>query len=170
MPLQKSTPARNTRSQVRAQAVLTPIPRGPIDGTPAVPQLRAHFDICPLMEGEAPSRKEGRGPRRFSSLSGVAGTFPGISRTTLKVHGTGGPTLSKSNNPVSHHYEPSLFTIIQQMSHIMGNIQPSSSSEASRPPAFNSPSMKEPDFFDGTQPFRVRSFIQSFQPMFHNDK
>ncbi|MBW0487949.1 hypothetical protein O181_027664 [Austropuccinia psidii MF-1] len=36
------------------------------------------------MEGEAPSRKEGRAPRRSISLSGVVGTFPGIERTTLK--------------------------------------------------------------------------------------
>ncbi|MBW0523360.1 hypothetical protein O181_063075 [Austropuccinia psidii MF-1] len=38
------------------------------------------------MEGE-PSRKEGRGPRRLSSFSGVAGRFPGLSRTTFKGPG-----------------------------------------------------------------------------------
>ncbi|MBW0496706.1 hypothetical protein O181_036421 [Austropuccinia psidii MF-1] len=29
--------------------------------------------------------------------------------------------------------------------------------------------MKAPDCFDGTQPFKVRSFIQSCQLIFHND-
>ncbi|MBW0485348.1 hypothetical protein O181_025063 [Austropuccinia psidii MF-1] len=43
MPNQHSPPERQTRSQVRAQAVLTPTPRAPIDSTPAVPQLRAQF-------------------------------------------------------------------------------------------------------------------------------
>ncbi|MBW0508307.1 hypothetical protein O181_048022 [Austropuccinia psidii MF-1] len=39
------------------------------------------------MEGAAPSRKEGRGQRRSSSFSGVAGRFPGLSRANLKVPG-----------------------------------------------------------------------------------
>ncbi|MBW0485331.1 hypothetical protein O181_025046 [Austropuccinia psidii MF-1] len=76
-----------TRSQARPQAILTPTPRAPLDGTAAVPQLRAQLDRGPRMEGEAPSRKEGRGPRRSSSLSGVASRFPGLSRTNLKVPG-----------------------------------------------------------------------------------
>ncbi|MBW0589858.1 hypothetical protein O181_129573 [Austropuccinia psidii MF-1] len=83
------------------------------------------------MEGAAPSRKEGRGPRISISLSGVVGRFPGLSRTTFKgpgkeeeensveeeesdvtegvpapvgaSQGTGWPTLSQSNQPVSNH-------------------------------------------------------------------
>ncbi|MBW0540172.1 hypothetical protein O181_079887 [Austropuccinia psidii MF-1] len=51
----------------------------------------------------------------------------------------------------------------------MANLQEASSSEASRPPAYETPSMKAPEFFDGTQPFQVRSFIQSCQLVFHND-
>ncbi|MBW0526201.1 hypothetical protein O181_065916 [Austropuccinia psidii MF-1] len=39
------------------------------------------------MEGAAPSRKEGRGPRRSSSFSGVVSGFPGLSRTTFTVPG-----------------------------------------------------------------------------------
>ncbi|MBW0504677.1 hypothetical protein O181_044392 [Austropuccinia psidii MF-1] len=97
------------------------------------------------MEGAAPSRKEGRGPRRSISLSGV-GVFPGLARTTFKgpgkdceeeeensveeeeyggtegfpgpvgaSQGTGGPTLSQSNQPVSHQSEPLLLAIMQQM-------------------------------------------------------
>ncbi|MBW0573727.1 hypothetical protein O181_113442 [Austropuccinia psidii MF-1] len=152
------------------------------------------------MEGAAPSRKEGRGPRRSISLSGVVGGFPGLSRTGLKVQGeddddeeenyveeeesdgmegvpapvgasqgTGGPTLAQSNQPVSHQSEPSLLAIMQQMTQIMANLQAASSSDSSKPPAFKTPSMKAPECFDGTQPFKVRSFIQSSQFFFHND-
>ncbi|MBW0569321.1 hypothetical protein O181_109036 [Austropuccinia psidii MF-1] len=81
MPITYSVPARKNRSQ----ASLTPTPRVPLDGTLAVPQLRAQLDRGPCMEGEAPSRKEGRGPRRAILLSGVVGGFPGSSRTSLKV-------------------------------------------------------------------------------------
>ncbi|MBW0488698.1 hypothetical protein O181_028413 [Austropuccinia psidii MF-1] len=58
---------------------------------------------------------------------------------------------------------------MHQMTQIMSNLQASSSSESSRPPAFKAPSMKAPDCFDGTQPFKVRSFIQPCQLNFHND-
>ncbi|MBW0504353.1 hypothetical protein O181_044068 [Austropuccinia psidii MF-1] len=51
----------------------------------------------------------------------------------------------------------------------MANIQEASSSEASRPPAFKTPSMKAPECFDGTQPFKFRSFIQYWQLIFHRD-
>ncbi|MBW0462546.1 hypothetical protein O181_002261 [Austropuccinia psidii MF-1] len=177
MPIQHSPPARQTRSQARTQAVLTPTPRAPPDGIPAVSQL-----------------KEGRVPRRSSSLSGVVGGFPGTSRTIFKGPGedgedeeensveeeesegtegfpapveasqrTGGPTLAQSNQPVSHQSEPSLLDIMQQMTQIMANLQ------ASRPPAFKTPSMKAPECFAGTQPFTVRRFIQSCQMIFYND-
>ncbi|MBW0475201.1 hypothetical protein O181_014916 [Austropuccinia psidii MF-1] len=39
------------------------------------------------MEGEAPSREEGRGPRRSIFFSGVGGRFPGLSWTTFKGPG-----------------------------------------------------------------------------------
>ncbi|MBW0492186.1 hypothetical protein O181_031901 [Austropuccinia psidii MF-1] len=87
MPVQNSPPARETRAQARAQDVLTPTPRAPLDGTPAVPQLRAHLNRGPNMKGAAQSRKEGRGPRRLSSFSGVFGTLPGILSTTFKAPG-----------------------------------------------------------------------------------
>ncbi|MBW0589296.1 hypothetical protein O181_129011 [Austropuccinia psidii MF-1] len=194
MPIQHSPPARQTRSQARTQAVLTPTPRAPLDGTPAVPQLRAKLDRGPTLEGAAPSRKEGRVPRRSSSFSGVVGGFPGTSRTIFKgpgedgeeeeeesdgtegvpapveaSQGTGAPTLAQSNQPVSHQSEPSLLAIMQQMTQIMANLQAASSSAASRTPTFKTPSMKAPECFDGTQPLKVRSFIQSCQLIFNND-
>ncbi|MBW0550554.1 hypothetical protein O181_090269 [Austropuccinia psidii MF-1] len=58
---------------------------------------------------------------------------------------------------------------MQQMTQIMANLQAASFSEASRPPAFKTPSMKAPEFFVGTQPFKVRSFIQSCQLVSPND-
>ncbi|MBW0572083.1 hypothetical protein O181_111798, partial [Austropuccinia psidii MF-1] len=61
MSIQHSPPARQTRSQSKSQAVLTSTPRAPLDGTPAVSQLRTR------MEGAAQSRKEGRGKQRSSS-------------------------------------------------------------------------------------------------------
>ncbi|MBW0565627.1 hypothetical protein O181_105342 [Austropuccinia psidii MF-1] len=82
---------------------------------------------------------------------------------------TGGPTLAQSNQPVSHQSEPSLLAIMQQMTQIMANLQAASSSDSSRPPAFKTSSMKAPECFDGTQPFKVRSFIQSCKLIFHND-
>ncbi|MBW0482850.1 hypothetical protein O181_022565 [Austropuccinia psidii MF-1] len=149
---------------------------------------------------EDPLWKEGRGPRRSISLSGVLGRFPGLSRTTFKgpgedceeeeensveeeesdgtegvpdpvgeSQGTGGPNLALSDQPVSHKSEPSLLAIMQQMTQIMANLQEASSYDSSRPPAFNTPSMKAPECFDGTQPFKFRSFIQSCQLIFHND-
>ncbi|MBW0578021.1 hypothetical protein O181_117736 [Austropuccinia psidii MF-1] len=78
--------------------------------------------------------------------------------------GTDGPTLAQSNQP-----EPSLVAIIQKMTQSMANIQEASSSEASIPPAFKTSSMKAPECFNGTQPFKVGSFIQSCQLIFHND-
>ncbi|MBW0485551.1 hypothetical protein O181_025266, partial [Austropuccinia psidii MF-1] len=41
MSIQHSPPERQTRSQARPQAAPTPTPKAPLDGTPAVPQLRA---------------------------------------------------------------------------------------------------------------------------------
>ncbi|MBW0475691.1 hypothetical protein O181_015406 [Austropuccinia psidii MF-1] len=165
MPIQNSPPARQTRAQDRAQAT------------------------------EDQIWKEGRGPRRSNSFSGEFGRFPGLSRTTFKgpgedgaeeeensveeegsdgtegvpapvgaSQGTGGPTLAQSNQS-----EPSLLAIMQQMTQIMANIEADSSSEESRPPAFTTPSMKAPECFYGTQPFKVRSFIQCFKLSFHND-
>ncbi|MBW0480621.1 hypothetical protein O181_020336, partial [Austropuccinia psidii MF-1] len=129
----------------------------------------------PTLKGAAPSWKEGRGPRRSSSFSGVVGGFLGLLRTTFKgpgesgeeeeeksveeegsdgtegvpapvgaSQGTGGPAIAQSNQPVSHQSEPSSLDIMQKMTQIMANLQAASSSEASRPPAFKTPSMKAP--------------------------
>ncbi|MBW0500213.1 hypothetical protein O181_039928 [Austropuccinia psidii MF-1] len=131
MPFQHSPPSRQTRSQARAHAVLTSTPRAPLDGTPAVPQLRAKLDRRPILEGEAPSRKEGRGPQRLSpgedgeeeednsveeeESDGTEGFLAPVGAS----QGIGGPTLAQSNQPVSHQSEPFLLAIMQKMTQIM---------------------------------------------------
>ncbi|MBW0489081.1 hypothetical protein O181_028796 [Austropuccinia psidii MF-1] len=82
--------------------------------------------------------------------------------------GTGGPTLAQYIQPISHQSEASLLAIMQQMTQIMGNLQAESSSESSRPQAFKTPSMKAPEYFYGTWPFKFKSFIQSFHLIFHD--
>ncbi|MBW0531950.1 hypothetical protein O181_071665 [Austropuccinia psidii MF-1] len=58
MPVEHSPPARKTRSQARAQAALTPTPRVPLDGTPAVPPLRAlHGRSSTIQEGRKRVKK-----------------------------------------------------------------------------------------------------------------
>ncbi|MBW0476359.1 hypothetical protein O181_016074 [Austropuccinia psidii MF-1] len=146
---------------------------------------------------KAPQKKKRIRPRRSSSFAGVVCVFPELSRTTSigpgeeeeenlveegesygtegvpspvwESQGTGGPMLAQYKNLVSHQSEPSLLAIMQQMTQIMAHIQANSSSEASRPQPFNTLSMKAPEFFDGTQPSKVRSFIQFFELIFHND-
>ncbi|MBW0487395.1 hypothetical protein O181_027110 [Austropuccinia psidii MF-1] len=152
MPIQHSPP-RQTISQARTQAVLTPTRRAPLDVTPAVPQLRAQLDRGPHMEGAAPSRKERRGPKRSSSclevvpynfkehFQGSDGT-EGAPAPVGVPQGTGGPTLAQSDQPVSHQSETSSLAIRQQMTQIMANLQAASSYE---------------------------SLIQSCQLIFHND-
>ncbi|MBW0510451.1 hypothetical protein O181_050166 [Austropuccinia psidii MF-1] len=51
----------------------------------------------------------------------------------------------------------------------MVNFQADSVSVSSRPPDFKTPSMKAPECFYRTQPFKVRSFIQTFQFIWQMD-
>ncbi|MBW0513726.1 hypothetical protein O181_053441 [Austropuccinia psidii MF-1] len=169
MPVQHSPPETQTRSQARAQSFLTPTPRAPLDGTPEVPQLGAHLDRGPNLEGEALSRKEeGQEDQENSVEEEDSDVTGGVPSPVGASQGTGAPTPSHSNQPVSHKFEPSLLAVMQQMTPIMSNIQAASSSEESRPPAFTTPSMKAPEGFYWTQTFKFRSFIQSCQPIFHN--
>ncbi|MBW0464837.1 hypothetical protein O181_004552 [Austropuccinia psidii MF-1] len=117
MPLQHLAPARKTKYQARAQAALTPTPRAPLDGTPAVSQLKAQLDGGPNLEGAAPSREEGPGEDDEEGR---------------RILCTGGPTLAQTNKPVPNQSEPSLLAIMQKMTQIMDDIQAASSSEASR--------------------------------------
>ncbi|MBW0494466.1 hypothetical protein O181_034181 [Austropuccinia psidii MF-1] len=177
MPVWHSPPERQTRSQATAQAVLTPTQRVPLDRTPAVPQLRAQLDREPHLEGEAPSRKTVfKGPCEFDEEEeensveeeesyGTEGVPAPVGASKVTV----GPTIAQYSQTVSHQSEPFLLAIMKQMTKIMANLQEDLSSETSRPPAFNTHSMKAPECFHGTQPFKVRSFIQYFQLIFQDD-
>ncbi|MBW0501609.1 hypothetical protein O181_041324 [Austropuccinia psidii MF-1] len=114
----------------------------------------------------APSRKEGRGPRRSNYFSGVVGGVPRLSRTTFKGPGE---EEEEENSVEEEEYDgtegvPAPMGHPKQMTQIMANIH-----EASRPPAFKTPYTKAPEFINGTQPLRVSSFIQNFQLIFHNN-
>ncbi|MBW0462423.1 hypothetical protein O181_002138 [Austropuccinia psidii MF-1] len=193
MPVQHSPPARKTRSQARAQAVHTQTPRAPLDCTPSVPQLRAHLDRGPNWKEGRGKRRSSSSSGVVGGLTGISRTTlkgpgedgeeeeesfveeeasdgtEGIPAPVGASQGSGRPALAQSNQPVSHQSEPSLLAIMQKMTQIMANLQAASSSEESRPPAFKTPSMKAPEFFHGAQPFKVRSFIQYCQLIFHND-
>ncbi|MBW0509353.1 hypothetical protein O181_049068 [Austropuccinia psidii MF-1] len=138
-----------TRSQATTQAVLTPTPRAPLDGTPAVPQLRAKLYRGPILEGEAQSREEGRAPRRSNSFSGVVGRFPGSRRTILRGPGENGE--EEEENSVEEEGSEVLKVVVllwghpKQMTQSMANLQSPSSSEGSRPLAFKTLSMKTPE-------------------------
>ncbi|MBW0479700.1 hypothetical protein O181_019415, partial [Austropuccinia psidii MF-1] len=64
-------PPRRKKAHARAQANLTPKLRVTLYGTPEVSQMRAHLHRGPVKEEEAPSRKEGTGPRRSSQSLGL---------------------------------------------------------------------------------------------------
>ncbi|MBW0582783.1 hypothetical protein O181_122498 [Austropuccinia psidii MF-1] len=140
MPLQHSPPERQTRSQAQTQAVLTPTPRAPLDG--------------PGQDGE--EEEENSVEEEESDGTEVA---PAPVRAS---EGTRGPTLAQSDQPVSHQTEPSSLAIMQEMNQIMANLQAASSSEVSRPRAFKTPSMKAPQCFYGTQPFKKVIYATSF--------
>ncbi|MBW0572274.1 hypothetical protein O181_111989 [Austropuccinia psidii MF-1] len=170
MPIQHSPPARQTGSKGPILEGAAPcrkegrVPRrsssfsGVVGGFPGT--SRTIFKG----PGEAGEEEE----ENCVEEEGYDGT-EGVPAPVEVSQGTGGPTIAQSNQPFSHQSEPSLLGIMQQMTHIMANLPASSSSEASRPPAFKNQSMKAPECFDGTQPFKVRRFIQSCQLIFHND-
>ncbi|MBW0531369.1 hypothetical protein O181_071084 [Austropuccinia psidii MF-1] len=160
-----SSPARQARSQARAQAFLTPTPRAPLDGTPAVSQLRAQLDRGPNSEGRKRAKKikfilkDDEEEEEDSVKEEQSDGTEGVPAPLGESQGTGGPTPAQYNQPVSHQSEPSLLGIMQHITQIMANIQAASSSEDSRLPAFKTLSMKAKECFDGMKPFKVRSFL-----------
>ncbi|MBW0462956.1 hypothetical protein O181_002671 [Austropuccinia psidii MF-1] len=137
MPVQHSPPTGKASFQARAQAVLAPTSRAPLYCIPEVPQLRAHLDKGPNLEGGAPSMKGRKRAKKIKFLFRSNGEeeeensveeedsdgTEGVPAPVGASQGTGGPTLAQSNQPVSHQFETSLLAIIQKMNHIMGNIQ-----------------------------------------------
>ncbi|MBW0537521.1 hypothetical protein O181_077236, partial [Austropuccinia psidii MF-1] len=158
-----SPPAKNTRSQENS-AVLTPKERVPIDHTPSVHQLSANLDRGPPMEGEAPSRRGETKSRRSRSFSGLLGGYPGMSEGARARLG------EVKDEEGEESTEPSLLKMMEQMTQFMGQLtQAVTPGDNSKAPAFNTPSMKEPNSFDGTQAHKLKGSIQSCQLIFHND-
>ncbi|MBW0552482.1 hypothetical protein O181_092197 [Austropuccinia psidii MF-1] len=113
MPIQHSPPARQTRSQDRAQAVLTPTPRAPLDGSPAVTQEDPVWKTNLKGPGEDDEEEEENSVEEEES-DGTEG-FPD---SVGASQGTGGPTIAQSDQS-----ESSLLPIIQKMTQIISNIQ-----------------------------------------------
>ncbi|MBW0584542.1 hypothetical protein O181_124257 [Austropuccinia psidii MF-1] len=135
MPIKHSPPARQTRSEARTQAILTPTARAPLDGTPEVPQLQAQFDRGPHFSRNFKGPGEGEEEEENSVKEEESDGSEGVPAPVRASQGTGGATLAQSNKPVSHESEPSLLAIIQKMTQIMPNLPEDSSYEASKPPA-----------------------------------
>ncbi|MBW0590952.1 hypothetical protein O181_130667, partial [Austropuccinia psidii MF-1] len=80
------------------------------------------------------------------------------------------PNLAFSHQPLVSQAEPNFLKIREHMTQFMGQLtQVFSPRDNSRAPGFKSPSIKQPDSFDGTQAHKLRLFIQSCQLILHND-
>ncbi|MBW0577230.1 hypothetical protein O181_116945 [Austropuccinia psidii MF-1] len=81
-----------------------------------------------------------------------------------------GSNLAPTNQPLVSQSDTSLLNIMEQMATIMGQLsQAEAPRDDSEAPEFKNPSRKAPEFFDGTQPHKLRGFIQSCQLILHND-
>ncbi|MBW0487322.1 hypothetical protein O181_027037 [Austropuccinia psidii MF-1] len=149
--------AKNTRSH-RNPAVLTPTARAPLECTPSVHTLSENLDRGPPMEGEAPSRRGGleaedekvEESEETEVVAALAGT----------PEASGAPNLSLYKQPLVSQDEPNFLNMMEQ-SATHPRICPQGK--------FNTPSMKAPDCFDGTQANKPRGFSQYCQLIFHND-
>ncbi|MBW0530411.1 hypothetical protein O181_070126, partial [Austropuccinia psidii MF-1] len=81
-----------------------------------------------------------------------------------------GSNIALSNQPLVSQTEPSLLKMMEQMTQFMGQLtQAVTPRDNSKAPSFKTPSMKAPNYFDGTQAHKLRGFIKSCQLIFHND-
>ncbi|MBW0546849.1 hypothetical protein O181_086564 [Austropuccinia psidii MF-1] len=110
MPIHPSPPERQTRSQARTQAVLTPTPRAALHSTPVPGEDDEEEEENSVKEEESEGTEVAPAPVGASQVIGR-------------------PTPAQSDWPVSHQCEPSLSTIMQQMPQIMANLEAASSSE-----------------------------------------
>ncbi|MBW0581008.1 hypothetical protein O181_120723 [Austropuccinia psidii MF-1] len=80
------------------------------------------------------------------------------------------PNLTLCNKPLVCQAERDFLKMMEQITQFMGQLtQAVDPRDNLRAPAFNRPSMKAPDSFDGTQAHKLRGFIQCCQLIFHND-
>ncbi|MBW0474571.1 hypothetical protein O181_014286 [Austropuccinia psidii MF-1] len=131
MHIQHSPPEKPTVSHSRTQAVCTPTPRQPLDGTSEVHQLRDRLERGEIIEGTAPSRKEGRGPRKPRDFIRVLVLFLSYQRPLSKVFVKMAKWRRRNMwERKSMMCDPSLWAIIQKMTQIMANHQAASSDES----------------------------------------
>ncbi|MBW0477004.1 hypothetical protein O181_016719 [Austropuccinia psidii MF-1] len=147
------------------------------------------------MEGEAPSRRGGVKSRRSRSFFGLLSGYPSISQATRSRLGEAedeereeseeaevvaafasapeaseAANLAHSNKPLVSQAEPNFLKMMEQITQFMGKVtQAVAHRDNSKAPAFKTPSMKAPQFFDVTQAHKLRGFIQYCQLIFHND-
>ncbi|MBW0471397.1 hypothetical protein O181_011112 [Austropuccinia psidii MF-1] len=80
------------------------------------------------------------------------------------------PNEALSTQPLVSQAETNFLKMMDKMTQFMGQLTQSVSPRGnSRAPAYNTPSIKVPDSFDGTQAHKLRVFIQSCQLIFYND-
>ncbi|MBW0560113.1 hypothetical protein O181_099828 [Austropuccinia psidii MF-1] len=79
------------------------------------------------------------------------------------------PNLAHSNQPLVSQDKPNFLKMMEQMTQFMGQLsQAVTPRDTSKAPAFKTPSIKAPDFSNGTKAYKLRGFIQSCQLIFHN--
>ncbi|MBW0478460.1 hypothetical protein O181_018175 [Austropuccinia psidii MF-1] len=94
----------------------------------------------------------------------VATAFAGVPEASEAAN------IAHYNQPLVSQAEPNFLKMMEQMTQFMGQLtQAISPRDNSKAPELNTPSMKAPDSFDGTQAHKLRGFIQSCQLIFHND-
>ncbi|MBW0530262.1 hypothetical protein O181_069977 [Austropuccinia psidii MF-1] len=102
------------------------------------------------MEGAAPSRRGGVKSRRSRSFSRLLGGYPSI------------PQGPRSRSGESEDEEG-------QYDGANDSINGTTNSSSCPKGQFKTPSMKEPDSYDGAKAYKLRGFIQSFQLIFHKE-
>ncbi|MBW0532736.1 hypothetical protein O181_072451 [Austropuccinia psidii MF-1] len=145
------------------------------------------------MEVEALSRRGGMKYRRSRCFSGLLGGYPGMSEgarlrlgeaedekgeseeNEVAIALAGVPEVSEaedlahSNHPLVSQAEPNFLKMIEKMTQLMGQLtQAVAPRKNSKAPAFKTPSMKVPYYFDGTQAHKLRGSIQCCRLIFHN--
>ncbi|MBW0475658.1 hypothetical protein O181_015373 [Austropuccinia psidii MF-1] len=80
------------------------------------------------------------------------------------------PNLALSNKPLVSQAEQKFLQMMEQLTQFMVKLTQAVDPRGNfRATAFNPPSMKAPDSFDGIQAHKLRGFIQCCQLIFHND-
>ncbi|MBW0502009.1 hypothetical protein O181_041724 [Austropuccinia psidii MF-1] len=123
--------------------------------------MSANLDRGQPIEGAAPSK---RGAGEESEETEVAAALKGAPEASEDEN------IAHSNQPLVSQAEPNFLKMMEQMTQFMGKLtQAVSFRDNSKAPALKTPSMKAPDYFDGTQAHKLRELSQSCKLIFHDD-